>query len=49
MTAISFARAEKGLFAQIAEHEARAAEAGIPPVLRGRIGAEAVAGVGGTG
>jgi len=43
VTPISFARAEKGLLAQIAEHEARAAEAGIPPVLRGRIGAEAVA------
>jgi site-specific DNA recombinase len=43
VTPISFARAEKGLLAQIAEHDARAAEAGIPPVLRGRIGAEAVA------
>jgi DNA invertase Pin-like site-specific DNA recombinase len=43
VTAISFARAEKGLLAQITEHETRAAEAGIPPVLRGRIGPEAVA------
>jgi site-specific DNA recombinase len=43
VTPISFARAEKGLLAQIAQHEARAAEAGIPPVLRGRIGAQAVA------
>jgi DNA invertase Pin-like site-specific DNA recombinase len=43
VTPISFARAEKGLLAQIAEHDARAAEAGIPSVLRGRIGAEAVA------
>lgn len=43
VTAISFARAEKGLLAQIAVHEARAAEAGIPPVLRGRIGEQAVA------
>jgi hypothetical protein len=43
VTPISFARAEKGLLAQIAEHESRAAEAGIPPVLRGRIGKEAVA------
>jgi hypothetical protein len=43
VTPISFARAEKGLLAQIAEHESRAAEAGIPPVLRGRIGEQAVA------
>ena len=43
VTPISFARAEKGLLAQIAGHEARAAEAGIPPVLRGRIGEQAVA------
>jgi site-specific DNA recombinase len=43
VTPISFARAEKGLLAQIAEHDARAAEAGIPPVLRGRIGEQAVA------
>ena len=42
VSAISFARVEQGLTAQIAGHEARAAEAGIPPVLRGRIGPEAV-------
>jgi site-specific DNA recombinase len=42
VTAISFARAEKGLLAEIARHDARAAEAGIPPVLRGRIGEQAV-------
>lgn len=40
--AIDFVRISKGLEAQIAEHEARAAEAGIPPVLRGRIGPQAV-------
>ncbi len=43
VTPISFARAEKGLLEAIAGHEKRAAQAGIPPVLRGRIGAEAVA------
>jgi site-specific DNA recombinase len=43
VSAISFARAEKGLLAQIAAHEQRAADAGVPPVLRGRIGPEAVA------
>jgi site-specific DNA recombinase len=42
VSAVSFARAEKGLTVRIAEHEQRATEAGIPPVLRGRIGAEAV-------
>jgi site-specific DNA recombinase len=42
VTAISFARAEKGLLAQITEHEQRAADAGIPPVLRGRLGPQAV-------
>ncbi|WP_307834758.1 recombinase family protein [Paractinoplanes lichenicola] len=42
VTPISFARAEKGLLEQIAAHDARAAEAGIPPVLRGRIGEQAV-------
>ena len=41
VTTISFARAEKGLTAQIAEHEARAKEAGIPPVLRGMLGEHA--------
>ena len=43
VTPISFARAEKGLLAEIAKHEARAAEAGIAPVLRGRIGEQTVA------
>jgi site-specific DNA recombinase len=43
VSAISFARAEKGLTKQIAEQEQRAAEAGVPPVLRGRIGPGAVA------
>ena len=42
VTAISFARAEKGLLHQITQHEQAAAEAGVPPVLRGRIGPEAV-------
>ncbi|MDG4798811.1 recombinase family protein [Micromonospora sp. WMMD1082] len=41
VSAIAYARAEKGLTAQIAEHEARAKEAGIPPVLRGMIGEHA--------
>lgn len=40
---ISLARAEEGLLFQIAEHDGRAAEAGIPPMPRGRIDAEAVA------
>ena len=43
VTAISFARAERGLLAQIEQHEATAREAGIPPVLRGRLGEDAVA------
>jgi GNAT superfamily N-acetyltransferase len=42
VTAISFARSERGLLAQIEAHEAAAKEAGIPPVLRGRIGEDAV-------
>jgi len=42
VTAISFARSERGLLAQIEAHEAAAKEAGIPPVLRGRIGDDAV-------
>lgn len=41
VSAIAYARAEKGLTAQIAEHEARAQEAGIPPVLRGMVGEHA--------
>jgi site-specific DNA recombinase len=41
--AVDYVRISRGLEAQIAEHEARAAEAGIPPVLRGRIGPQAVA------
>lgn len=43
VTPVSFARAEKGLLTQIAEHESRAVDAGIPPVLRGRIGKDAIA------
>jgi|GEM_PF-743817 len=39
---IAFARAEKTLLAGIADAEARAADAGVPPVLRGRIGPAAV-------
>ncbi|MBB4960251.1 recombinase family protein [Micromonospora polyrhachis] len=42
VTAIAYARAEKRLLAKIAEHEQRAAEAGVPAVLRGRIGDQAV-------
>jgi hypothetical protein len=42
VSAVSFARTEKGLLAQIAAHEKAVSEAGIPPVLRGRIGAQAV-------
>jgi site-specific DNA recombinase len=42
VTAISFARVEKGLLKAIAAAEQRAAEAGIPPVLRDRIGPEAI-------
>jgi site-specific DNA recombinase len=41
--AVDFVRISRGLEAQIAEHEARSAEAGIPPVLRGRIGPQAIA------
>ncbi|MEN3610312.1 recombinase family protein [Plantactinospora sp. ZYX-F-223] len=41
VTAISFARTEKGLTAKIAEHEEQAKEAGIPPVLRGMLGEHA--------
>ncbi len=43
VTAISFARAEKGLLAGITTAEQTAVEAAIPPVLRGRIGEQAVA------
>lgn len=43
VSAISFARAEKGLLARIDEQEQVAADAGVPTVLRGRIGPEAVA------
>ena len=42
VTAISFARAEKGLLAGIAAAEQMAVDAAIPPVLRGRIGDQAV-------
>ncbi|GIF76884.1 recombinase family protein [Asanoa siamensis] len=41
VSAVAYARAEKGLTAQIAEHEQRAQQAGMPPVLRGRIGEHA--------
>ena len=43
VTPISFARAEAGLLKKIAEAEAQANEAGIPPVLRGMIGPHAEA------
>ncbi|HEY0529970.1 MAG TPA: recombinase family protein [Actinoplanes sp.] len=43
VSAIAYARAEKGLTKQIAEQEALAVEAGIPPVLRGMVGEHAVA------
>lgn len=39
---VSFARVEKARLAGIAEAEQRAAAAGIPPVLRGRLGSEAL-------
>lgn len=42
VSAIAYARAEKGLTRQITEQEALAAEAGIPPVLRGIVGKDAV-------
>lgn len=42
VTAMSFVRAEKGLMRQIAEQEALAAEADIPPVLRGMVGPHAM-------
>ncbi|WP_432824729.1 recombinase family protein [Dactylosporangium sp. CA-092794] len=41
--AVDYARISRGLEAQIAEQEKISAEAAIPPVLRGRIGPEAVA------
>jgi hypothetical protein len=43
VSAIAYSRAEKGLTRQIAEQEALAVEAGIPPVLRGMVGEHAVA------
>ena len=39
---VAVARAERNLLAQIAAAEAHAADAGVPPVLRGRIGPQAV-------
>ncbi|MCP2326972.1 DNA invertase Pin-like site-specific DNA recombinase [Hamadaea flava] len=41
VTAVSFARAEKGLSKKIAAAEVEAKEAGVPPVLRGMIGPHA--------
>jgi site-specific DNA recombinase len=38
---VEYARISRGLQARIDECEERAADAGIPPVLRGRIGKEA--------
>jgi hypothetical protein len=43
VTAISFARAEKGLLTAITAAEQTALDAAIPPVLRGRIGEHAMA------
>lgn len=43
VTAVSFARAEAGLVKRIAQVEAEAQDAGIPPVLRGLIGPHAAA------
>ena len=43
VTAISFARAEKGLLTGISAAEQSAADAAMPPVLRGRVGPDAVA------
>ncbi len=43
VTAVSFGRAEMSLLRRIAEAEAKAREAGIPPVLRGMIGPNAEA------
>jgi site-specific DNA recombinase len=42
VSAVAYARAEKGLTRQIAEQEAIARQAGVPPVLRGMIGEHAV-------
>mgnify|MGYP000005008269 CR=1 FL=1 len=43
VTAVSFARTEKGLLTRIAEEEAKTTEIALPPVLRGRIGEAAAA------
>jgi site-specific DNA recombinase len=43
VSAISFARVEKGLLTRIGVREQEAVDAGVPPVLRGRIGPAAVA------
>ena len=42
VSAIAYSRTEKGLTKQIAEYEALAKEAGVPPVLRGMLGEHAV-------
>jgi DNA invertase Pin-like site-specific DNA recombinase len=44
VTAISFARTEKGLLTRIAEEEAKTTGSSLPPVLRGRIGEAAAEG-----
>jgi hypothetical protein len=41
--AVDYVRFERSLTARIQEAEAKAKESGIPPVLRGRIGPQAVA------
>jgi site-specific DNA recombinase len=43
VSAVSFAAVEPGLLHRITEEDAIAAEAGAPPILRGRIGAQAIA------
>lgn len=47
--AIDYVRISRRLNTQIAEHEQRAADADIPPVLRGRIGPRSLARVGRAG
>jgi site-specific DNA recombinase len=44
VSAVSFARAEKGLLAKIAEQDDKAVENSLPPVLRGRTGPAAASG-----
>jgi site-specific DNA recombinase len=43
LSAVDYVRFERGLTARIQDAEAKAKETGIPPVLRGRIGPQAVA------